>query len=145
MLDRRPTPGLAAALAIITLAAASALSAAGQSTQPPRASYTTAQADSGGVAFQELCSGCHAEDLSGADAPPLKGAPFAYNWDGKFANALVNFIKMNEPRPNLGTLDDATVLQLIAFVLAVNNVPAGVEPFVGGSRTVLVLPGPRRR
>jgi mono/diheme cytochrome c family protein len=129
-----------------TLAVAWAGSAAAQSTQPARASYTTAQADSGSVAFLQLCSGCHAEDLSGAgDAPPLKGAPFAYNWDGKFANALVSFIKMNEPRPDLGTLGDATVLQVIAYVLSVNGVPAGAEPFAGGARTVIVLPGPRLR
>jgi hypothetical protein len=57
---------------------------------------------------------------------------------------LVSYIKMNEPRPNLGTLDDATVVQVIAYVLSVNGVPAGSEPFTGVGRTVIVLPGRAR-
>jgi mono/diheme cytochrome c family protein len=129
----------------VAFAVASVAPAAAQSAQPARASYTTAQADSGGASFQQLCSACHGEDLSGTVGPPLKGAPFAYNWDGKFASQLVSYIKLNEPRPNLGTLDDATIVRVIAYMLSMNGVPAGTEPFSGAGRAVIVLPGPRLR
>ena len=111
----------------------------------PRASYTSAQADSGAAVFQQSCAGCHAADLSGGDGPPLTGAAFKYNWDGKFSNGLVAYIKTGEPRPNGGTLDDGTVAQLVAYLLSMNGVPAGTAPFSGAVRAVLVLPGPATR
>jgi mono/diheme cytochrome c family protein len=138
-------PGVAA-LSMAALLAVSARAALAQSAPPPSpASYTTVQADSGGVTFQRSCASCHAADLSGASGPPLAGAPFAYNWDGKFASSLVSYIERNEPRPNGGSLDDATVARLIAYILAMNGVEAGGEPFTTARRTVLVLSGARMR
>jgi mono/diheme cytochrome c family protein len=134
---RRRIAGVSLALAALALPGA----LFAQTT--PRASYTSAQADSGAVVYEQSCAGCHAADLSGGDGPPLTGAAFKYNWDGKFSNGLVAYIKTGEPRPNGGTLDDGTVSQLVAYLLSMNGVPAGTAPFSGAARAVLVLPGPR--
>jgi mono/diheme cytochrome c family protein len=118
--------------------------AAAQSAPPPRASYTQAQADSGQVAFEQTCASCHASDLSGASGPPLVGAPFAYNWAGKFATGLIGHIKVNEPMTKPGTTDEPTATLLVAYILYMNGVPASTEPLNLTDRAVIILP-PRSR
>ena len=34
---------------------------------------------------EDKCSACHAEDLTGADGPALKGEPFTLLWEGRIA------------------------------------------------------------
>src|SRR4051812_23087711 len=55
-----------------------------QGAQPPRASFTAAQAEAGRAAYDATCSGCHLRDLKGQfEAPQLAGGNFLNQWGGK--------------------------------------------------------------
>jgi len=130
----------AALAAVIAAAALAALPRPAAAQAVAKASYTVAQADSGYVAYERLnCGSCHGADLSGVGGPPLKGGPFAYNWDGKFTNALINLVRMNEPSGSPGTVDEATATLLVAYILSMNGVAEGTEPLSMARRAVITI------
>ena len=135
---------MVAAAGALALSTFSAAVASAQAAAPGRASYTQAQADSGYVVFESTCASCHGSDLSGATASPLMGAPFRYNWDGKFTNALITHIRQNEPNSKPGTTDEATATLLVAYILSVNGVAAGDVPLSLANRAIIVIPPPQR-
>jgi mono/diheme cytochrome c family protein len=106
---------------------------------PPRgpAAYTAAQAEAGQSPFERHCASCHLADLSGDQGPPLVGAAFAYNWDGKFVNNLLSYVKLNEPMTAPGSLDEPTVVTLVAYILSKNGMAAGSTPLRMDSNGVI--------
>jgi len=74
-----------------------------QGAQPPRASFTAAQAEAGRAAYDATCSGCHLRDLKGQfEAPQLAGGNFLNQWGGKTVAELHGYLMSSMPPTSPG-------------------------------------------
>ncbi len=88
--------------------------------------YTMEQAERGLEVFNKVCSECHeVEDLTNED--------FKFEWDGRSVWELYDLVRTTMPDENPGTLTREQYLDAIAFVLKINNQPAGPAEFAGDS------------
>ena len=87
--------------------------------------YTAAQAERGKATFLVTCQRCHNADLSGDRGPALKGERFMTTWGGGGVNRLFEKIRDTMPPFATSTLDDATKLDIVTFILQTNGFPAG--------------------
>ena len=88
--------------------------------------YNTAQADRGKAALsQNGCNGCHGADLTGARGPALKGEAFVKEWENGSVNRLFLKIRDTMPPLNAQQVTDATKVDIVAYLLQVNDFPAG--------------------
>ena len=76
------------------------------------------------------CASCHKPDLSGNEQiqptpPALVGAAFLLKWQGRTAGDLFDKIRTTMPPANPAGLGEQTYLDLVAYLLQVNNVSAG--------------------
>ena len=86
--------------------------------------YSAEQALRGKKLYEATCSRCHGEDLSGANARPLAGESFIRDWGGlKLDGVLTRAMTM--PPGASGSLGDAGYVDIIAYVLEVNEFPHG--------------------
>ncbi len=83
--------------------------------------FTEAQAKRGAKIFEEKCDSCHAEHAWG---PELRGNSFWSGWDQKPARTLYSKIIGTMPQGKPGSLDEKSVLDLVAYILQLNGVPA---------------------
>ena len=116
----------------VLLAGAVALRA--QQPQQPRiwqGVYTAAQAERGKATFLVTCQRCHNADLSGDRGPALKGERFMASWGGGGVNRLFEKIRDTMPPFATSTLDDATKLDIVTFILQTNGFPAGQKDLAG--------------
>lgn len=113
------------------------------STGGQRVSYTSPQVQAGEQAYQAACVACHNAELSGTgDAPALAGRSFASQWDGRPIAELTEFMRDHMPRTIPGMLNDATYVALVAYLLAMNGVPAGEAPLIFGAPGTIVMGPP---
>jgi len=89
--------------------------------------YTAAQAERGKTTFLVTCQRCHNADLSGDRGPALKGERFMATWGGGGVNRLFEKIRDTMPPFGTSTLDDATKLDIVTFILQTNGFPAGAR------------------
>ena len=87
--------------------------------------YTTAQAERGKATFLVTCQRCHNADLSGDRGPALKGERIMASWGGGGVNRLFEKIRDTMPPFGTSTLDDATKLDIVTFILQTNGFPGG--------------------
>jgi mono/diheme cytochrome c family protein len=87
--------------------------------------YSEAQAQRGQNIYRARCAGCHASDLSGEHAPPLKGDPFWAEWQQAPVRSLYSRIISNMPPDDPGSLPEKDVVDLVGYLLQVNGLPAG--------------------
>ncbi len=86
--------------------------------------YSAEQAMRGKKLYEATCSRCHGEDLSGANARPLAGESFIRDWGGlKLDGVLTRAMTM--PPGASGALGEAGYVDIIAYVLEVNEFPHG--------------------
>jgi S-disulfanyl-L-cysteine oxidoreductase SoxD len=85
--------------------------------------YTAEQARRGATIFKDNCSACHAEDLTGADGPALKGEPFTIVWEGRTLDRLFQRLRRMPPRRTALELEEYR--DALAFILQENGYPAG--------------------
>lgn len=94
--------------------------------------YTSDQALRGKSAYAQHCSSCHQADLSGlAQIPALKGDAFLAMW-GKLGD-LVDRTHATMPPTAPGTLSQDTYLDIVAYLLQMNGLPAGTVELSGTS------------
>ncbi len=100
--------------------------------------YTTAQANRGAAAYSRYCIGCH--EGQDADGPELSGRVFMDRWREDSLDPLFMFIKTSMPGNTPGSLEDATVADLMAYILHENAFPAGerelTAPLMGRVRLI---------
>lgn len=90
--------------------------------------YTTDQAARGKRAFELNCGRCHNSELEGsANAPALKGPAFLARHDNDSLGAIFIFIRDNMPRDAAGPVDDVTKVDILAYMLQRNEIPAGTR------------------
>jgi cytochrome c553 len=101
--------------------------------QPRSGSATTSdgvfdlsQATRGKSGYQNNCSGCHMPQLTGGErAPALAGDVFLQRWTGKTVADLFERIQSTMPQQNPRSLPDQACIEILAFILQANGLPAG--------------------
>lgn len=108
--------------------------------------FTAEQVEGIKSTFSRECASCHGPELGGSGlAPPLKGLPFMFFWEGKSVAELYTFTHDNMPLGNAGSLADETYADLIALILSSNGFPAGgtaLEPNVEALADITIAPAP---
>jgi cytochrome c len=90
--------------------------------------YTVEQADRGQPLYRKECASCHGDMLTGGEAaPPLAGGQFLSNWNGLTVGDLFERIRKTMPQSKPGKLPRTTIADVTAFMLKVNEFPAGKE------------------
>jgi mono/diheme cytochrome c family protein len=88
--------------------------------------YSADQATQGKAVFADKCATCHGADLTGGEmAPPLVGAIFMGDWTGQSVDDLFTRIHTTMPANDPGDLSNAQTSQVLAYILQVNQFPAG--------------------
>ena len=88
--------------------------------------YSAEQAKRGEAVYLESCSVCHAADLRGIDeSPPLVGGRFTSNWNGTTLADLFERLRVSMPLSAPGTLSRQQNADVLAYLLAANQFPAG--------------------
>lgn len=111
-------------VAAMTLALAVPLSAQTGGDEPPMRSsldgvYTVEQAQEGARVYQRVCAECHAKDeYTGDMMAGWEGAPLYDLWD---------IITSTMPENNPGSLSRSEYVGILAYILELNNMPAGSE------------------
>ena len=124
---------LRAAAAIVTLTAAAG-AASGASQAPPRSAkdgvYTVAQATRGKALYEEQCASCHGAMTSFTpDLAPLLGDyVFQAAWKNRSLTQLFDRIRDTMPQNKPRTLSPDQTVDLIAYILSANQLPAGEIP-----------------
>jgi mono/diheme cytochrome c family protein len=97
--------------------------------------FTVEQARRGQAAYTGPCDRCHGYKLDGASddpdmlpAPPVAGAKFLRQWNGRSLAALFEYLRVTMPANNPGYLSDAEVADIMAYMLATSGLPAGKAP-----------------
>jgi mono/diheme cytochrome c family protein len=89
--------------------------------------YTAAQAEKGQALYDDRCSACHVQDMSGGGdgmAPSLAGRFFNKTWEGRTVAELYA-ATMTMPPGEENTITDEDRIDIIAYVLSYNKFPAG--------------------
>jgi cytochrome c len=103
--------------------------------------FTEGQATRGQERYKAACAACHAEDLLGAQGPPLVGQAFLDRWAGSTVFDMVQVIKQSMPQEAPDSLGMPAYVDIVSFVLKSNGGPTGAselptEP--DGLRQILV-------
>ena len=85
--------------------------------------YTEAQAKRGEAQYGMNCAKCH--EGADVDGPPLTGDPFIDRWREDSLATLYNFIRTQMPRDTPGKLTEPAYRDILSFLLAANEFPAG--------------------
>ena len=88
--------------------------------------YTAEQAKRGETLYANNCASCHGSALGGGEsAPPLTGGEFFANWNGLTLGDLFDRIRVSMPADRPGKLSREQNADVLAFMLSVNQFPAG--------------------
>jgi PQQ-dependent dehydrogenase (methanol/ethanol family) len=90
--------------------------------------YSTEQAARGKAVYDRSCASCHAPDLSGARGPQLAGSRFVSAWAGRTARELFEVSQQTMPQGDANSLSESQYLDIVAYVLQANGLPAGSQP-----------------
>ena len=88
--------------------------------------FSEDQARRGRASYNASCATCHRADLTGYKGV-LKGQKFVDRWREDALESLYLNIKRSMPRNAPGTLDTATYLDIVAYILQQNGFPSAVS------------------
>jgi mono/diheme cytochrome c family protein len=90
--------------------------------------YTAGQASHGDSLYKVTCIKCHGATLSGGDeGSPLVGSAFLGNWRDLTLDQLFDKIRTSMPPDNPKSIATRDVADLVAYLLAQNQFPAGAK------------------
>ena len=98
-------------------------------------SYTSAQAARGASVYAQSCAKCHGAGLQGESGPALTGQVLKTTFGAGTAEPLYEFISRQMPLNAPGSLNGRQYLDLTAYILAENGLPAGHAPLTAGTLT----------
>ncbi|MBD5634328.1 MAG: c-type cytochrome [Candidatus Eremiobacteraeota bacterium] len=88
--------------------------------------YTAAQAAAGKKLYVTNCAACHAADLSGTSAPPLRGPAAPYHGTQSVAE-IYDYISAQMPLNSPGSLSPKSYASILAYLLQQNGHAAGAS------------------
>ena len=101
--------------------------------------YTAEQATRGEALYKEQCAACHGDNLEGSGPmPPLAGADFLMNWQGKTLGDLYEKTQTTMPATAPGTLTPAQVADILAILLKTSKYAEATTALEG--KMVALLP-----
>jgi cytochrome c len=108
--------------------------------------YTEEQAKKGEAAYDANCATCHGTSLLSGDreVPPLTGRAFTSGWIGKTVGEKFEIVRDTMPPREPHSLEDQVYLDIVAYILRFNKIPAGnqaLTPDLSALRE-LVIPAP---
>lgn len=111
---------------VVAATAATALPAAASAQEPDTRStldgvFTAEQADEGRAAYEKNCTACHA-------AGYFTASTFQRSWSDRALYWLFKQIRTTMPEDNPGSLDRRDVADILAYILSLNDYPAGDLP-----------------
>src|SRR5262245_1499485 len=71
--------------------------------------------------YHQYCVGCHSEGLVGGAGPPLKGAAFVGQWQGKPLRSLYGRVLMTMPASDPGSLSPEQARDVVSYILSENS------------------------
>lgn len=83
--------------------------------------YTAEQAERGSMVFTETCSECH-------DRVEMHGDDFLFEWGGSSVGRLYRYLSRTMPDDAPGTLGEEAYVGVTAYILSLNDYPAGPAP-----------------
>jgi S-disulfanyl-L-cysteine oxidoreductase SoxD len=99
--------------------------------------YTAEQAQRGNNLFLANCAECHGASLQGGGGKALAGEVFWTDWREQTVDALLTYVSKNMPFSEdgslAGTLSPSTYVDIVAHMLAVNELPAGKQELSASS------------
>ncbi|GAJ28588.1 c-type cytochrome [Acidomonas methanolica] len=98
---------------------------AADETSSKPALFTEDQAKAGAKEYADNCSQCHGDDLSGMAGPALKGPNFASAKANFHVSDIYAIVSKNMPATNPGSLTTDQYVNIMAFLLQQNGMPAG--------------------
>jgi mono/diheme cytochrome c family protein len=90
--------------------------------------YTSEQAAAGAKAYKKTCASCHGAALRGGMGPTLVGKPFWRAYGGKKVSTLWSGVHTQMPMMAPGSVAATNSIDIMAFLLQKNGVPAGATP-----------------
>jgi outer membrane protein assembly factor BamB/plastocyanin len=100
--------------------------------------YSPEQAREGDSLYKKHCSRCHLDSLTGnAHVPALAGASFLSGWKDQTLGSLYDKVNITMPLGAPASLDPASYLAIVAYLLQSNGVPAGNSPLTVQSASAL--------
>jgi nitrate/TMAO reductase-like tetraheme cytochrome c subunit len=102
--------------------------------------YSVEQATAGRKLFEASCSGCHGAKLQGISGPALSGATWQQRFGG--AKLLTVWGEIKGPMAEYAgaTFTTQQSLDILAYLLQQNGIPAGIQPLADTSELSNVLP-----
>jgi mono/diheme cytochrome c family protein len=117
---------LAAFAILLALPSVADAQAAPKAANASRSYYTEAQAGRGKQQYAQYCAQCHMANLKGAGtAPALVGDDFLHDYYS--VGDLFSKVNVTMPGDNVHGLSTENYLNIIAFMLQANGLPAGTE------------------
>ena len=83
--------------------------------------YSEEQAERGSAVFRSTCSDCH-------DTVEFRGSDFMFDWEGSTVGRFVRVVSETMPDDNPGSVPMEQVVAVAAYVLQLNDYPAGTTP-----------------
>jgi len=88
--------------------------------------FSLAQATAGKAVYAARCAVCHGADFRPTQgSPPVQGATFLANWQGRTLGDLYALVRTTMPPGNAGSLSDEEYRAAIAYILQANGFKAG--------------------
>jgi len=130
---------------LLFLASATSLFAAAQTLPPAEKTiwdgvFTLTQAERGYQAYGMYCSRCHGDDLSGRGGV-LIGGKFMDRWREDHLTSFYTVVHNTMPPGARGRVSDANYLDIVAYVLHVNEFPAGQVELTAASLDHIAVVG----
>ena len=106
--------------------------------------YSDRQANRGRRVYRQTCVSCHAANLEGGEmGPSLFGDPFLEPWAGESLGELMALVQQTMPQDNPGGLSPEAYTDVLAYLLKVNEYPAGEADLTAESLEAIVIEPPR--
>ena len=93
--------------------------------------YSAPQADRGATFYNGVCAKCHGRSGNGAGDPDQPESPavarttFPSKWEGRSLAELFDYLRTAMPYDNPGSRSDQEMIDAVAHMLALSDVPAG--------------------
>jgi S-disulfanyl-L-cysteine oxidoreductase SoxD len=97
--------------------------------------YNQEQAKRGRTTYDAKCASCHD---GGTMGPELWGDPFLEQWENKYVRGFFTRIQTTMPEDAPGSMSEADVLDVIAYVIQTNGFPAGDKAIESASALATV-------